>query len=384
MKIVDFKYRGEFSFFEYRYECDRQRIDILPPSSETTLKQVRLKNKGEYSLNELVTFKNQRCIIMIASPFKGVIWNADALSQYRARCYTKIDIYNPKNILLKKLDDIEEEMWIVQGNFETIDFVKTRAEYKTWSTEKQVQAKLKKEKPLYIQKYSGNWSILDGNSEVTIVNMTDAGWWFQADSYAPWYNPYVLTWKNTGYNVLSWRTAITEPFAFGFNTSPKETADEMKKLIKENFPKTRKVHFFGQCLGTPKAIQTAYEYGADSLYTTSTIFNPLRHRSAHLMELSGCKNYDAIEYIKENNNSVPSCLVYKVGDGEERAEHGRFLYEIGKDPNIQHNIVKYLDVWAPVLSAKPYSIFNFHKNDLPNTKIDLEFFEKNTKRFKHG
>ena len=101
-------------------------------------------------------------------------------------------------------------------------------------------------------------------------------------------------------------------------------------------------------------------------------------------KLSRIRTHDALDYIEQFDNVIPSCFVYKDGDQEERNEHGRFLYQIAKHPNIQHNIVKYLDVWAPVLSDKPYGIYNFHNKQIPNTLIDMEFVEKRGKDFDHS
>ena len=384
MNIVDFEYLGEYSFFEYRFYQDRQQRTIQSPTPDSTITRVTLSQSGGYCLNDFVPFRDKECIVMITSPFKGVVWKTYA-GDYRARCYTKVHFDNARDVYFEKHDNIKDEMWIIQGNLYNLkDVGGPRAFYKKWSTEDEVQKRLNKPKPSYIKQFNGNWSILDSDSDTTIINCTDAGWWFESMSFTPWYNPYVLTWRKADYNVLSWRTSITEPFSFGFNLNPKDTADQMRDLVKQYFPKTKKVHFFGQCLGTPKTIQTAYEYGADTLYTTSTIFDPRRHRSAHLEKLSRIRTHDALDYIEKFDNVIPSCFVYKDGDQEERNEHGRFLYQIAKHPNIQHNIVKYLDVWAPVLSDKPYGIYNFHNKQIPNTLIDMEFVEKRGKHFDHS
>lgn len=42
---------------------------------------------------------------------------------------------------------------------------------------------------------------------------------------------------------------------------------------------------------------------------------------------------------------------------------------------IKNHIVRYLDVWAPVMSNEPYSLFSVLKKDIPNTEIDMNFKE---------
>ena len=59
----------------------------------------------------------------------------------------------------------------------------------------------------------------------------------------------------------------------------------------------------------------------------------------------------------------------------ERTEHGRFVYLHGAKDNIKHVMVKYTDVYAPVVSTKSYSMFAFLNADHPNTEID-EVFEE--------
>ena len=176
-------------------------------------------------------------------------------------------------------------------------------------------------------------------------------------------------------NVLSWRSSISAPFAFGFETSPKDTAAQHADHIKKHFPKTKKIIYFGQCLGTPKAISTAIEANADQLYTSSTIFDPRRHRSKHLLELTPYHAVDALDTI-ENAEQMPTTnFLFKAGDAEEKAEHQRLIYKLGDNPMIKNHIVRYLDVWAPVMSNEPYSLFSVLKKDIPNTEIDMNFEE---------
>lgn len=388
MKIIDFEYRKEWSFFEYRYRQERLNKNILSPSNDTTLTKVIVEDPGEYSLHEFVPFPSQSCIIMITSPFKNTKWTIDN-NDYRARCYTKVVFDSPRNVMFTKYCNNKEEMFIVQGNWHNIETVEPRAFYKSWTTEKRVQQLINKPKPSYIKEYGGFHSIVDNDSETTIVNMTDAGWWFQDQSYTPWYNPYVLSWRKSNMNVLSWRTPVTAGFAFGFEQSPKETAQKHAELIKEHFPKTKKVVYFGQCLGSSKAISTAIEFGADKLYTTSTFFDPIYHRSYNLLKLSGHKSIDALTTIENAKHLPDTKLLYKSMDAEETSEYGRYQYNVGPKDEIKHHVVRYLDVWAPVLSTEPYGIFQFLDNDnkLPDTEVDLNFNESKSLRYRidtHG
>ena len=161
--------------------------------------------------------------------------------------------------------------------------------------------------------------------------------------------------------------------------SPKETAQKHAELIKEHFPKTKKVVYFGQCLGSSKAISTAIEFGADKLYTTSTFFDPIYHRSYNLLKLSGHKSIDALTTIENAKHLPDTKLLYKSMDAEETSEYGRFQYNVGPKDEIKHHVVRYLDVWAPVLSTQSYGIFQFLDNDnkLPDTEVDLDFEESN-------
>lgn len=374
MKLIDFEYRGEYSFFEYRYIQERSAKELFAPTSDTTLTKVVLTDSGEYRLLDVVPFPGQSCIVMITSPWKNTKWTL-ADGDYRARCYTKVVFDSPRDVLLTKYCNNPEEMFIIQGNWHNISTVKPRAFYKNWIPEETVTANINKPLPKYLESYSGKHSILNSDSDTTIVNCTDAGWWFQEQSYIPWYNPYVLSWRKAKLNVLSWRTPITAPFAFGFEQSPKSTAQEQLSLIKKHFPKTKKIIYFGQCLGSSKTISTAIEANADQLYTTSTFFDPRLHRSKNLLELTKYESVDALSTINEANKLPDTTFLYKEGDAEERSEYGRFVYNIGTKDNVKHYIVKYLDVWAPVLSNKPYGIFNVLNKNLPNTEIDLNFNE---------
>ena len=375
MKIIDFKYRGEYSFFEYRYQQDRLQKELLAPTTDTTLTRVVVNERGDYCLNDLIPFPGHSCIVLITSGWKNTKWKIKGNGDYRARCYTSVVFDSSRDVTLTKYCDNNEEMFIIQGNWHEIDTTKPRAFYKNWVTEEQVIHQMNKPKPSYIKEYSGKHSILDSDSDTTLVNMTDAGWWFQDQSFCEWWNPYVLSWRKANLNVLSWRSSISAPFAFGFETSPKDTAAQHADHIKKHFPKTKKIIYFGQCLGTPKAISTAIEANADQLYTSSTIFDPRRHRSKHLLELTPYHAVDALDTI-ENAEQMPTTnFLFKAGDAEEKAEHQRLIYKLGDNPMIKNHIVRYLDVWAPVMSNEPYSLFSVLKKDIPNTEIDMNFKE---------
>ena len=387
MKLIDFKYKNEFAFWEYRFQAIQKDSDILPPTPSTMIKRVLLTEKADIAIKDLVVFPREDCIIIITSPFKGTVWEtADGMVQ-RARCYTTVLVLAQDELILRKLDNTNDEMWIIQGDLLSLDYVlHERTSYKKWYTEEHVQTWMQKPAPKYITAHKDNWAISDSMSETTIINHTDAGWWFDISSYADWYNPYVLTWRKANCNILSWRTPSTQAFQFGFENDPKAVAEKQFELIKKYLPKTKRVIYFGQCLGSPFCIATASHYPgrADGLYTTATIFDPTNHRSKKLMELNGTATlggkWGAMDVIDPNSDLLDRLphktqFLFKLGDENERTEHGRFVYLHGAKDNIKHFMVKYTDVYAPVVSTKPYSMFAFLNADHPNTEID-EVFEE--------
>jgi len=378
MRLIDFKYRDEFAFWEYRYGLLHDG-EILAPTKDTLIKQVVLTEPGTCTLEELLPCPSESAIIMITSPQKEIIWSTGDGKGYRARCYTKM-LFDPVDkITINKLSstNIPEEFFIIQGNLDAINLINERTGYKRWNEETEVQRWINKPCPTYIKKYDKNWSIMDNDSELTIINHTDAGWWFDIASYSEWYNPYVLTWRKAGANVLSWRTPYTTPFSFGFEMSPTAVAKKQAKLIKEHFPKTKRVIYFGQCLGTPFTIATASHYPnrADGLYTSATIFNPMKHRSKNLMALSGSIPQDTLNKKLINKLPYKTQFLYKSGDECERNEHGRFVYELGAVDNVKHYVIKYTDVYAPVVSSEEFSFFNFIDKEIPNTEVDVTWAE---------
>lgn len=372
--IVDFQYQNEYSFFEYYYKAVKQNKTIQSPTSSTLIKEVNLSKPGNYLLNDLVVSAGQPCIVMVITPMKNVVWEYH--KEYtRARCFTKIRITDTDNVKLIKKCSNRERMFIIQGDLESIQYENARAFYKEWATEEKITERKNRPVPKYINEFTDRYSIIDNNSETTVINCVDAGWWFSEQSFTEWYSPYMTTWRKAGLNVLSWRTPGLQQFGFGFDIDPAKTAKIHKDLVKKHFPNTKRVIYFGQCLGAPKTIITACEYQADDLYITSTFFDPLRHRSSHLMQMVDYKSMDALEYLSNSDYIPKSTFIYKNGDGEERNEHGRFLYEIGKHENIRHVISSYLDVWSPVLSETNYGFFQTMGLPSPNTRIDLGFRE---------
>lgn len=381
MKIIDFEYLGEYSFWEYRYQNERLGKELRPPNNETTLSKVVLRESSEYCLNDFLPFPGQSCIIMVTSPWKNTIWS-EGKDQYRSRCYTKIIIEHPKDVILTKYDNNAEEFFVIQGNWHTIDIIQPRAFYKNWIDEVNVQRLRNKPVPDYIKEYDKNWGIIDNDSPITIVNCTDAGWWFTEHSYTPWYNPYSITWKNSNINVLNWRTSVDQQFSFGFDMSPQETARKHRELIDYHFPNTEKVVYFGQCLGSSKTMQTAWESDiATCCYISSTFFHPMYHRSKNLYELANIEVPDAIETVRDLKKDICNTyLLYKSGDQEEREEYGRYMYNIGKHNKIKHHMINYLDVYAPVLSDQTYGIWKFIESNPPNTQIENNFKENRVKK----
>lgn len=374
MKLVDFKYRDEFSFWEYKYYREYTNREILPPTNNTIIKEVKLTDTGEYNIGEFLTFKKQSFIVMVASPMKELIWDING-SSYRSRCFSFVEIEKDSEVILRKFSNTTELFYIIQGDLSELEYTELRAFYKRWRPESEIIDLMNKPVPKYIKDYDGYHSVIDNDSDTTIVNCVDAGWWLAEWSFTPWYSPYMLTWKKAGINVLNWRTPITKPFSFGFDISVEETVSRHRELINKHFPKTKRVIYFGQCLGVPKTIITACKFGADDLYTTSTFFNPLLHRSRHLMQISGYQSQDAIEALSNTVQLPRTTFLYKAGDSEEKQAYSSFLYHIGQREKVKHYMVSYLDVWSPVLSHNEYGFYSKMGIGMPNTTVDLEFNE---------
>lgn len=369
IKLIDIGYQNTFAFWEYYFY---NKPNIWGPHPEVSCKKVELKDRGHVKFSELVQYPNDPAIVIFMTPVKHIKWRVGN-DEYRMRCYTTVQFDHPRTVSLEVLEDMPEYFFVLQGNLDKVKYVEpNRTPYKKFVTEQQVQKQFSMPVPDYITAHDGNWSVIDQGSETTVISHTDAGWWFDYESFRGWYSPYQLTWRKLGVNSISWRTPGEKQFHFGFEHDPITVAKFQAELVKKYLPKTKKIIYFGQCLGTSFALQTAYmAEQCDGVYLTTPTFDISKHKASNLMELmqntASLTQMDCIEYLHSRDPSaLPGKFVFKKHDLEEQRQLEQWNLRVNskyQQHTTTHN-VDFLDVFAPVFSNKEYGILDMLESQL--------------------
>jgi len=359
INLVDFRYQKNFAFWEYYFY---NKPNVWSPTPTTTIKRITVES-GDHSLAEHCIYPNDPCIVVFMTPVKNLQWTVGG-NKYRMMCYTKVKFDIPKVVRYSTLWDQPGYFFIIQGDLNSIEFEKqNRAAYKTYRPESWIQQRINKPVPAYVKQHDTNWSITDADSETTVISHVDAGWWFNYDSLTPWYAPYQLSWRKLGVNSLTWRTPGDALFKFSFDRPVKETVEQQIKLIKQYLPKTKRVVYFGQCLGTNYALMCAYSNEmTTSVYLTTPCFNISEHKANNLLELTpdiNIDDLDSITWLNDNTpNPVPGIMTFKIQDHEEQRQlmNWKRRVEPKYHQTTQTHSIHFEDVFAPVFGDREYAI----------------------------
>ena len=404
IKLVDFNYHHNAWFWEYYLHAKRNKV--WGPTPQTVIKRVEIPNtKIRRCLADDCFYKDDPCIVIYMTPVKNLVWNVGLNNdQFRMRCYTTVQYDIPRLVQYESVFNQPGYFFIVQGDLTTIDFqTPNRVPYKKYKSENWVQEQLARPKPSYVTVHSDYWSLTNADSDTTVIAHNDGGWWFEYYSMIPWYSPYQLTWRKIGVNSISWRTPGENLFQFGFENNIKDTVEMHKSLIRKYLPKTKKLIYFGQCLGTNYALMCAYENDwTRSVYLTTPCFNVSQHKSSNLLEVTpdiDVDNLDAINYLNNlDRQGIESKFVFKMYDAQEQIQLNRWKQEIA--PSYHKTTKTYTyhfeDVFAPVFAKdQDYNINsmiegldNFNINDITYTQEEMEdhdptVLNKQKSEFKH-
>jgi len=385
IELVDFKYQRNAYFWEYYFY---NKPEVWAPTPTTTIKRIEVTN-GEFNLAEHCYYPNDPCIIIFMTPVKNLLWSVGN-DQYRMMCYTTVRFEFPKIVKYKSLWDQPGYFFIIQGDLNSIDYEPVnRVPYKTFRKESWIQERIGKPQPSYVEAFDGNWSITNADSDVTVISHVDAGWWFGYDSLNPWYAPYQLSWRKLGVNSITWRTPGEKLFEFGFENTIKNTVEYQKHLIQKYLPKTKRVLYFGQCLGTNYTLMCAYYNNmTESIYLTTPCFNISEHKANNLLELTPNLNVNELDSITWLNDNLPdprrSILTFKRQDHEEQFQLNQWKTRVEPKyhETMQTHSIHFEDVFAPVFGHREYGIRTLlgdHTGEVDlNDHVHDEWIDKNT------